>query len=570
MKNVFCFLLLLSYAAVCQSDTSESGGKAVSFLSGMSSYIKVTGEAGTYGELYSIDGMASRRPPKTGRIFLRPTLILFDNIKFAFDLFLSTEGNSAKQQMDQLAVHPSWGWGQAHIGDFSYELSKYTMSGITIRGLGAEVYPGIFRIHILSGQAQRAISGTAYESAYARYLYAMKIGIGKKESTHFDINILKVNDDVKSVSRENFMQIQRDSVLAGGVYTPKIDTMYSGITPQENLVLGTNFLIKILNGMFQLRGEAAGSIYTKDMYSEDFQTDQVPDIAKGIYRSRISTSADYAYNGDLSYQQKGYSAKVGYKVIGPGYTSLGLASVINDKRIIDGAFGFQALQGMITVRTTYANQQDNLLNQKINTTSRNDFSVTTSVRPLAELMISLNYVNNNLENDAKNDTFKLSNSNNSYNFSGTYQFDLFKLKHILLTTYAFQTYKDNNITRKGNGADAQNIILNLTTMIDQQWNVSTGFQTNTVTVQNEDKSTYGFSARVSNKMSGGLLNNSVSYSFNTSSVSNTNNVQVNSNFSVTQSSSLVLNVRTTFFSGKPPAQYSFTEILGSLGYTYRF
>jgi len=107
-------------------------------------------------------------------------------------------------------------------------------------------------------------------------------------------------------------------------------------------------------------------------------------------------------------------------------------------------------------------------------------------------------------------------------------------------------------------------------MIDQVWNTSLGFQMNTVTVQNEDKSTYGFSARVSNKMFNGLLMNSIGYSFNTSAVSNTNNIQVNSNYSVTQSSAFVLNVRTTLFSGKPPAQYNFTEILGSLGYTYRF
>ncbi|NUN09086.1 MAG: hypothetical protein HUU54_07915 [Ignavibacteriaceae bacterium] len=570
MKKILSIILLFTSLALSQNDPPGDGGKEGGFLSDLGPYIKLTGEAGTYGELYSISGMTSRRPPKTGRIFLRPTLILFDNIKLAFDLFLSTEGNSAKQQMDQLAVHPSWGWGQAHIGDFTHELSKYTLSGVNIRGLGVEFFPGIFRIHLLGGQTQRAVAGTPFESAYARYIYAMKLGFGKKESSHIDLNLMRASDDVKSVSRDRFMQIQQDSVLIGGVYTPKTDTIFSGVTPQENLVIGTNFLLKILNGVVQMRGEAAGSIYTKDMYSENYQTDQVPDIAKSIYRSRISTSADYAYNADVTYQQRGYNAKVGYKVIGPGYTSLGLASVINDKRIIDGAIGFQLLKGMITVRTTYANQRDNLLDQKINTTTRNDFSLNTSVRPITELMLSLNYVNNNLENDAKNDTFKLDNTNHSYNFTGTYQFELFKLKQILLTTYAYQTFNDNNILRQGNGAQSQNIILNLTTIIDQTWNTSLGFQMNTVTVQNEDKSTFGFSGRVSQKMFNGQLNNSLSYSFNTSSVSNTNNIQVGSNYSVTQSSAIVLNVRTTFFSGKPPAQYNFTEIIGSLGYSYRF
>ncbi|MHC1738717.1 MAG: hypothetical protein AB9882_11995 [Ignavibacteriaceae bacterium] len=564
---VFIILIVNSFS---QSDTTTSQGGGSSVISTVQSWIKISGEAGTYGEVYSISGMSSRRPPSTGRIFIRPVLTILDNFNLAFDFFLSTEGSAAKQQMDQIGIHPAWGWGQAHIGDFSQDFSRYTLSGITIRGGGVEINPGIFRLQIVGGQSQRMVDNGPYESAYARYLVGLKIGIGKSESSFFDINIVRTRDDLSSISRDKFMSFQKDSIQVDSGYISKVDTIYSGVTPQENLIVGTNFQLKLFSGMIQLRGEAAGSVYTKDMYSQDFKIEKMPEIVGEIYTAKLSSNLDYAYNADLIFQERTVNAKIGYRLIGPGYTSLGLPSLINDKKIIDGGLGLNLYQGTLIIQTKYGRQTDNVVKQKLFTITRNEFAVTTSIRPAREVMLTVNFVNNSFENDNTNDTLKLSNLNNAYNFTGTYQFGLFNLNHIVLASYAYQVYKDKNILRLDNNVNSQNVMLNLSTMISQDWTVSTGFQLNTVSVQTQNNSTLGLSARVTNKMFSNRLNNSLSYSFNSSSASTSNNFQIQSMFSLDQSNTIALSVRTNIFSGKAPMKYNFVENVGSLAYTYRF
>lgn len=564
---VFIILIVNSFS---QSDTTTSQGGESSVISTVQSWIKISGEAGTYGEVYSISGMSSRRPPTTGRIFIRPVLTILDNFNLAFDFFLSTEGSAAKQQMDQIGIHPAWSWGQAHIGDFSQDFSRYTLSGITIRGGGFEINPGIFRLQIVGGQSQRMVDNGPYESAYARYLVGMKIGIGKSESSFFDINIVRSRDDLSSISRDKFMSFQKDSVQVDSGYISKVDTIYSGVTPQENLIVGTNFQLKLFSGMIQLRGEAAGSVYTKDMYSQNFKIEKMPEIVGEIYTAKLSSNLDYAYNADLIFQERTVNAKIGYRLIGPGYTSLGLPSLINDKKIIDGGLGLNLFQGTLIIQTKYGRQTDNVVKQKLFTITRNEFAVTTSIRPVREVMLTVNFVNNSFENDNTNDTLKLSNLNNAYNFTGTYQFALFNLNHIVLASYAYQVYKDKNILRLNNNVNSQNVMINFSTMISQDWTVSTGFQLNTVSVQTQNNSTLGLSARVTNKMFSNRLNNSLSYSFNSSSASTSNNFQIQSMFSLDQSNSIALSVRTNIFSGKAPMKYNFVENVGSLAYTYRF
>jgi len=564
---VFFFLIVNTFS---QNDTTTFQGGESLGSSTSNSWIKLSGEAGTYGEVYSISGMTSRRPPSTGRIFIRPVLTILDNLNLAFDFFLSTEGSAAKQQMDQIGIHPAWGWGQAHIGDFSHDFSSFTLSGISIRGGGFEINPGIFRLQIVGGQTQRMVDNGPYESAYARYLLGVKIGIGKSESSFFDINVVRSRDDLASISRDKFMSFQQDSIQVDSGYINKVDTIFSGVTPQENLIVGTNFQLKLFSGMIQLRGEAAGSVYTKDMYSQDFKIDKMPEIVGDIYKAKLSSNLDYAYNVDLVFQERTVNAKIGYRLIGPGYTSLGLPSLINDKKIIDGGLGLNLFQGSWVIQTKYGIQTDNVVHQKLFTITRTEFAIITNIRPLREVMLTLNFVNNSFENDHTNDTLKLSNLNNAYNFTGTYQFSLFNLNHIVLASYAYQIYKDKNILRLGNNVNSQNMMINFSTMISQEWTASTGFQFNTVSVQTQNNSTLGINARISNKMLSNRLNNSLSYSFNSSNASTSNNFQIQSIFSIDQSNSISLSVRTNIFSGKSPMKYNFVENVGSLAYTFRF
>lgn len=162
--------------------------------------LKISGSINAYGELYSISGIAARRPSSTGRLLIRPTFTLFNTISIPVEIILSTEGSSARQNINQFGINPVWGWGGAHLGDFSENYSEFTLNGLTIRGAGIDLHPGIFRFSTVAGFTQQAVNGGAQNGSYKRFLIASKIGLGKDNDSHFDLIFLKSKDDISSIN----------------------------------------------------------------------------------------------------------------------------------------------------------------------------------------------------------------------------------------------------------------------------------------------------------------------------------------------------------------------------------
>lgn len=194
MKTVFFFLLFFSSLCIAQisSDTTEDNSISKDIIS-------INGDLGAYGELYSISGQPKRRPSSTGRLFFRPVVDFYGVFQLPFDFLLSTEGSSARQNINQFGLNPDWGWGSAHIGDFNKEYSPLSLSGIKIRGGGINLNPGSFRFSTVAGFTQRSVPGGAQDGSYKRFLLAGKIGYGNEDQTYFDLIFLKAKDEVGSL-----------------------------------------------------------------------------------------------------------------------------------------------------------------------------------------------------------------------------------------------------------------------------------------------------------------------------------------------------------------------------------
>jgi hypothetical protein len=46
------------------------------------------------------------------------------------EFLLSTEGSSARQNINQFGINPKWSWDSIHAGYFSEDYLQYTLSGI--------------------------------------------------------------------------------------------------------------------------------------------------------------------------------------------------------------------------------------------------------------------------------------------------------------------------------------------------------------------------------------------------------------------------------------------------------
>jgi hypothetical protein len=195
-KLLFVFFILVVNITINGQGQIDSSAASKTFLQ---RNVVLTGEAGIYGEVYNMSGEESRRPASTGRIYLRPTLTLFDLFSIPMEFFISTEGSGARQDINHYGIAPSWSWGKLYLGDFTENYSELTLSGINIRGAGVNLYPGGFRFAVAAGYTQRSVQGGAGNGSYDRFLIAAKTGYGNEDGSHFYLTMLRAKDKISSL-----------------------------------------------------------------------------------------------------------------------------------------------------------------------------------------------------------------------------------------------------------------------------------------------------------------------------------------------------------------------------------
>jgi len=562
----YALIILVLSLSVISGQVKDSTEVDLSINNQLSQYVapsifSISGDAGAYGELYSTSRDVARRPGATGRLYLRPTFTFLNNFSISLDLFVSTEGSDARQQINRFALHPEWSWGQAHIGDFNHKFSDYSLNGVNIRGGGVEINPGWFRFQVVGGQTRRSITASPYSSVYGQNMGAIKIGVGKKSSSYFDINIVLARDDSNSVPKSTFIV---DTTGSGG--DPQV-----GVTPQENLLLGFNTDLKIIKNMLRLRGEATASLFTHNIYSEEAEVDDVPSFMNNIFTLRISSNADFAYKGILDFKYDFFNSSFKYQVINPGFKSLGMTSVINDKRKYGANLGFRLLKNMLTLNLRYDAQHDNLLDQKKFTLERNTIGFNAVVRPVQSLSIMINAIHNKMFNDSVSDTVKIDSRVSTFATNVSYQFPAFGFRNSAMLGYSHQISTNYNFYLGGdNDVTVKNIFGNISTTINQIWSFAPGFTAVIIDswtgVTNQ---TMSFNLRVNGRFFRSKWNNALTMSMSSSDFTKVMQLNFQSDFRITSSDIVKLKIRYSLTDYTQGTLTNFWENIASLSYVHR-
>jgi hypothetical protein len=406
--------------------------------------ISISGDIGTYGEWYSIAGRERRRPSGSARLYFRPTVSLFNSVSMSFNFLLSTEGNSQRQQINQLGVSPRWSWGYAHIGDFSESYTPLTLNGVMIRGGGITINPGVFRFSTVGGFTRRSVIGSSGGGSFERYLYGGRIGVGEERESYIDLLFVRARDVPSS-----FEQAAPDTLPV--MDSTQVGTLVNTLTesPQENLVLGMTGALSLFDRTVRITGEVNGSAFTRDMRSSPLENERIPTAVTSLFVPRVSTSADYAYTTGVAVDLHPVRVKGGYRYIGPGYVSLGTASLINDQREFSVGTALQ-LPGW-SVRLDWSRQNDNLIDQKQYTTIRHRYNGSITFRPVTVWSVTVvgNYLN--MRNHAANDTVRIDFSTVSI---GTNQVVMTGSEGVFRTValqYLFSRSDDGNPLRLNSG-----------------------------------------------------------------------------------------------------------------------
>lgn len=450
--KLICLVLIIPSGIA--GDKKSLGKKIIDpIYSATSKVVGLSGDAGTYGQLYSVSGREARRPNSTGRIFLRPTFTVLKTVRVRFELLYSTEGTTRRQDINRIALHPRWRWGQLHIGDFSHSISSFTMRGISIRGGGVELHPGKLRFEAIGGETQRAVE-YSHNRSYKRRLYVGRLGIGKQNDSYFDLVFLRAMDNTGSLPADS---IDYEDSRSDTVATPRLPSS-TLVTPQENMTIAIVYQLRFFNKRFLLKNETAASVHTSNMYSSEVSDlSDVPSVFNSFFKARSSTSADYAYQSEAALNLKAVTVNAKYMYIGPGFVSLGLNYLINDRQNVQVNSRIRLLKNKLSCRVNYSRQNDNLLSQKAFTTTRGRISANMNMRFSSALNVSLSGQSGDVKNDSEDETNRVDFVTNSAGINGRMQIADRKWARGFSVNYTFQNSKDNNPLRLKNSVIAHNV-----------------------------------------------------------------------------------------------------------------
>jgi hypothetical protein len=525
--------------------------------------VRLAGEVGVYGELYSMEGQPARRPSSTGRLFFRPSVTFFNSFSLNFDFLLSTEGSSARQDINQLGIHPTWGWGRAHAGDFSESFSPYTLSGILVRGSGISINPGIFRLSAVGGFTKRAVMGGAENGAYDRYLYGGKIGVGREEGSFFDLVFLRARDKGSSLR-------QPAAVSSADTLNPVMPTPAPyEITPQENLLVGAVGNVRLFNDQLTWRTEADGSLFTRDMGGKADTTIKLPNFVKSVYKPNLSSNVDLAISSEMSLNLPSVGLRAAYRYVGPGYASLGVGTLVNDLQEIFLSPTVRFAGGSVSF--DWLRQNDNLAHQKLFTEVRNIYNGNLGFQATQNWYASLmgNYVAT--ANNSTNDTTRIDFTNLLLGTSHTLTFEQGSAVQNVMVYFSYQHSGDDSPLRANTNSITRSLTLSGTVPLGQALAVTPSFgfvsssfsQRSTLQIQSYSVSVQhrGLENRLTTVLSvGGSFTNDNDNSYRTA---------LTSDYRLTSSDNITVSVFLTNFRS-PDSSRRFDEAVASLTISHRF
>lgn len=435
-------ILLIALAAPAHAQVAAGGvaadtsGENLSWLTR-----RLSGQAQLFSEVYGISGMERRRPGGTWRVLASPRLGLIGGTEVGLDLLLSSEGNDARQSINQVAIEPTWGWGQLHLGDFSKDYSPYSMTGLRIRGAGLDIDRWGVRASVQGGRSASLIPSTADGPSYRRNVVAASLGMGRVGERSFDLRLLRAQDELIPDETPAFDTLGVDTLPAD--LRPQQRNR-----PQENVVVALGSSLRLFARRLSLKGEVAGALLTRDLTSPEIVPDSAGGSAVGgVTTLRTSSSGDAAWNLDAQWQGRGYGLRGGYEQIGAGFTSLGLAYLVNDRRSWNAGGDVRLLRGALMLQGRYQQQQNNLQSQRIATTTRDVMTGTATMRLPGSLTATVVGLLATAANSETNDTLRVDNQTSTVNASLSRPWRLLGRNASASLAYAVQATEDLNPIR---------------------------------------------------------------------------------------------------------------------------
>jgi hypothetical protein len=323
--------------------------------------------------------------------------------------FATTDETPSRQPQNRFFLGVETPWVQVGYGDAYPAMAELILNGKRVRGLHSSLGYSMVHLDVVYGQTTRSIEGSLLKTfpvdsfsvefqkdslaaygpvsgttwgkfsygTYSRNLFAFRPTFGDNRTWLVGISWLSSRDDTSSIQY--------------------------GLRPQENIVLGADFLTRFDNSRIELTGEAAFSAFNADISSGTFTDEYIrrvydPRDTSDIKRARdffdkfitvndnlrplspedLSTAA-YTLGFSLNYFDN--LLKFSYLYRGSGYTSFGQTFLRRDIQGFSIVDRVRLLQDRLFGTIGYERLQDNVNNNKPSTTTYGRFNVAATYVP---------------------------------------------------------------------------------------------------------------------------------------------------------------------------------------------
>jgi len=363
----YCLMIILLFSAGKNySQNIEKIGKEDMF--------RISGGMNLNSIFYDVSGMDSRRDPFTWYASGNLNINIIDfNIPLNYSY--SNQKGKFTQPFNQFSLSPYYKWVKTQIGYSSVNYSSYTLAGHLFLGGALDLTPKNWEISLMYGRLKKAISFDSalqneFDFSYRRMGMAAKAGYEKNGNSIY-ITGFSAQDDPNSV-----------------LFIP-LNTI---ITPQQNIVFGSNGKIKITKEL-AAEAEFAVSGINRNI-NEIAQITSNENIFIPHISSFIKSSAFYAaYKGAVNYQYKKFAVKAQYEHVDPDYMTLGMYFINNDLENYTLAPSISLLKGKLSIAANSGLQRNNLKSEKLSTTNRWVGSANINFSPNARWNLSCSFSN---------------------------------------------------------------------------------------------------------------------------------------------------------------------------------
>jgi hypothetical protein len=393
------------------------------------------------------------------------------------------------------------------LGDAYPRFNDLMLWGKRVRGVWGRLHTGVFNVDVVYGETNRKITpvfnsdvvipdslAAGGSGTFGQKLLGIRQSWGSGRNFQLGFNMLKV--------RDSFSKAADSSAFFAGGYV---------LSPQDNLVVGSDFLLAFDNRRIELTAAGAFSLFSSDISSGPLEKDSLesqfdvnlpfnPADLKDLFIINASTTpldprdlTSLAYNVNLRLNYFNNDFRFGFKSIGGEYVSLGNSFLRNNLRGFFVDDRLRVYQNQVYLNFGFENYKDNFDADNQNPrTKLQTFNAGVSIYPDPRYPnLTFSVRNHTRNNTPVPDTTNIPEDNATIDWSvqANYDLNFMQLRHSVSVSYIASDRNDNLNTLTPIGGVSVN--LNETSSNVQLFSVRTQYQIPLTTtfnfVRNENK-----------------------------------------------------------------------------------